>query len=217
VKRTSKPKTVSRPGKRIPKPKAVRKSQDPEKAAKAPAPQLQSAMEPEGTVPAASPHADASTVSAAPPFEAATSGGYELSDAGPGGGGDGGQGLGFGAGGGGGDRGQGSGSGAGEGAGSKDGFLNKYLMEHFAYIRGIIQKKIIYPKMARRMGWEGKVIISFVILENGCATSIRIKESSGHSLLDDNVIKTVKAISPFPRPPVKSELLVPIVYRLEGT
>jgi periplasmic protein TonB len=149
----------------------------------------------------ASPQADASTPSAAPPLQAASSGEDALSDAGPGGGGG---------------SVQGSGPGAGEGAGSKDGFLNKYLAEHFAYVKDIIQKNIIYPEKARRMGWQGKVIVSFVILKDGCASNIKIKESSKHRLLDDNVIKTVKAVSPFPRPPVKSELLMPIVYRLEG-
>lgn len=193
---------MSRPGKPISKPKTVQKTQDPEKNAKAAAPQLQSTIEPEGMVPMASPHADASTLSVALPLQAAISGGDILSDAGPGGGGN---------------SVQGSGLGAGEGAGSKGGFLKKYLEEHFAYVKDIIQENIIYPERARRMGWQGKVIVSFIVLENGCASNIKIKESSGHRLLDDNVIKTVKAVSPFPRPPVKSELLVPIVYRLEGT
>jgi len=40
-------------------------------------------------------------------------------------------------------------------------------------------------------------------------------ESSGFEVLDSNVIATIKAVSPFPRPPVKAELHVPIIYRLE--
>jgi protein TonB len=90
-----------------------------------------------------------------------------------------------------------------------------YLKEHFAYIKDIIQRNINYPQRARRMGWTGKVVVSFVINENGRASDERILQSSGFEVLDSNVIATIKAVSPFPRPPVKAELRVPIIYRLE--
>jgi periplasmic protein TonB len=186
----------------ISKPQTTQNTQGPQKAANAPAQQLQPAIEPEGMVSMSPPHADASTPSAAePPIQAAISGGGVISDAGSEGDSD---------------SVQGSGPGAGEGPGSKNGITDKYVQKHFAYVRDIIQKNIIYPEMAHRRGWQGKVIISFVILENGCVNDINIKKSSGYSLLDDNVIKTVKTVSPFPRPPVESELLLPIVYRLEN-
>ncbi|OGW20041.1 MAG: hypothetical protein A2077_04645, partial [Nitrospirae bacterium GWC2_46_6] len=38
----------------------------------------------------------------------------------------------------------------------------RYLKEHFAYIRDLIMKSISYPRIARKMGWEGKVVVSFV-------------------------------------------------------
>jgi protein TonB len=90
-----------------------------------------------------------------------------------------------------------------------------YLKEHFAYIKDIIQKNIIYPPRARRMGWTGRVVVSFIINESGRTSNERIIESSGFDILDGNVIETVRAVSPFPRPPVKAELRVPIIYRLE--
>ena len=107
------------------------------------------------------------------------------------------------------------GSGNGAGGISADALRKKYLNEHFAYIKNIIQENITYPARAQRMGWQGKVIIDFIILENGNATDIKIAQSSGFALLDDNVIKTVEAVAPFPKPPVKAELRVPIIYRLE--
>ncbi|HJX32100.1 MAG TPA: energy transducer TonB, partial [Thermodesulfobacteriota bacterium] len=79
----------------------------------------------------------------------------------------------------------------------------------------IIQENITYPARAQRMGWQGKVIIDFIILENGSASNIKIAKSSGFEVLDDNVIKTVESVAPFPKPPVKAELRVPIIYRLE--
>ncbi len=107
------------------------------------------------------------------------------------------------------------GSGNGTGGISADALRKKYLSEHFAYIKNIIQENITYPARAQRMGWQGKVIIDFIILENGNATNIKIAQSSGFEVLDDNVIKTVEAVAPFPKPPVKAELRVPIIYRLE--
>ncbi len=46
--------------------------------------------------------------------------------------------------------------------------------------------------MARKLPLEGNVIVSFVIKIDGSVKDIVIKESSGHSILDNNVIKAVK-------------------------
>jgi len=92
---------------------------------------------------------------------------------------------------------------------------NGYLNEHFKYIRDLIQRNISYPPRARRMGWSGRAVVSFVINENGRALNEKILESSGFEVLDSNVIETIRAVSPFPKPPVKAELRVPINYRLE--
>lgn len=50
----------------------------------------------------------------------------------------------------------------------------RYLKEHFLYIRDIILKNISYPYMAKRMGWFGRVTISFVINEDGSVRDVRI-------------------------------------------
>ena len=39
----------------------------------------------------------------------------------------------------------------------------KYVKQHFAYIKERIEKEFVYPRIARRRGLEGKVIVSFVI------------------------------------------------------
>ncbi|MFN3480799.1 MAG: energy transducer TonB, partial [Thermodesulfovibrionales bacterium] len=90
----------------------------------------------------------------------------------------------------------------------------RYIMEHFSYIRDIITKNISYPFMARKMGWSGKVTVSFVINEDGSVRDIKIIESSGFDVLDRNAADTVKKVSPFPKPPVSAEIIVPVVYRL---
>lgn len=90
----------------------------------------------------------------------------------------------------------------------------QYVKAHFLYIQEGIQKGITYPQIARKMGWEGKVVISFVICENGQVENIRIIRSSGYKVLDSNAVNTVRRVAPFPRPPVRAELIVPISYRL---
>lgn len=89
-----------------------------------------------------------------------------------------------------------------------------YLKEHFSYIRDIINKNISYPYMARKMGWSGKVKVSFIIAEDGSVKDVKILESSGFDLLDRNAADAIKKASPFPRPPVSAEVIVPVVYRL---
>ena len=90
----------------------------------------------------------------------------------------------------------------------------RYLTAHFLYIKKDIQKSIDYPKMARRMGWEGKVILSFIICESGAVTDIKVVKSSGYAILDKNAVAAIKLSAPFPKPPVRAELTVPISYRL---
>lgn len=104
-----------------------------------------------------------------------------------------------------------SGSGKGD---SVETAKNLYLKEHFAYIRDTIMKNLSYPAAARRMGWEGKVVVSFVISEEGYASEIKIVESSGFGVLDRNAVETVRKSSPFPKPPIRAELVMPIVYKI---
>jgi len=89
----------------------------------------------------------------------------------------------------------------------------KYLKENFAYIRDLIQKNAAYPKLARQMGWEGRVTVSFLISSNGNTKNIRIKQSSGIEILDQSSIEAVKKASPFPKPPAEAQIIIPISYK----
>jgi protein TonB len=112
--------------------------------------------------------------------------------------------------------GTGSGGSSGNGSGnSPEQLKSKYLSENFAYIKDIIQKRLAYPAKARREGLTGKARVSFVILENGQVANIKILNSTGYEILDLNLIETIKEVAPFPKPPIKAELRVPIFYRLE--
>ena len=91
---------------------------------------------------------------------------------------------------------------------------SRYIKAHFSYIKDLIHKHLIYPAMAKKMGWEGKVIVSFIISSGGQARDIMLSKSSGHEILDDNALKAVRIAAPFPKPPVEAQIIVPVLYRL---
>jgi len=119
------------------------------------------------------------------------------------------------------ENGSGSGtrSGSGRGGSGSDGTASDpaglYLAEHFAYIKDMIQKNIAYPPRAKKMGWQGTVEVSFIVLESGKTMDIAIAKSSGYGVLDKNVVETIEEVQPFPKPPVAAKLKIPISYRLQ--
>lgn len=103
----------------------------------------------------------------------------------------------------------------GEGRMSPEKDQQKYLKEHFTYIRDLINNRLTYPQVARRMGWSGRVVLVFVVAQDGSVRSLRVKESSGYAALDNSAMETVKKVAPFPRPPVAAELVMPVQFNLE--
>jgi periplasmic protein TonB len=116
--------------------------------------------------------------------------------------------------------GDGSGSGSPKGIGSGSGnpenkIQTQYVREHFAYIRDKILGNIRYPAMARRLGWQGRVVLSFIITLDGSIKEAKVMQGSGFEVLDKNAVDTVKDTAPFPKPPAEAKLVIPITYRLE--
>jgi periplasmic protein TonB len=90
----------------------------------------------------------------------------------------------------------------------------RYIKAHYEYIKNDIQNTLIYPIIARKKGWQGTVIVSFVVSKDGMVQEVQIKESSGFSILDQSAVNTIKKAAPFPPPPARAELIVPINYSL---
>jgi len=106
-------------------------------------------------------------------------------------------------------------TGTGEAAGERAEARGRYLERNYAYIRDAIQQGIAYPAMARRMGWEGKVVVSFQVLSDGSVRDVRVVQGSGHSALDRAAVEGVRKAAPFPKPPAEAVIITPVVYRLE--
>ena len=91
----------------------------------------------------------------------------------------------------------------------------KFLIEKLSLISQIVQNNINYPYIARKMGWEGKVLISFVLTKDGKISFLTIEKSSGYKVLDENAIDTIKKVSKyFPLPPLDVKIKIPISYKL---
>lgn len=90
----------------------------------------------------------------------------------------------------------------------------QWRQEHFNFIKEAIRKNMTYPVIARKNGWQGRVLVSFVICLDGRVEDIRIEKSSGFALLDKNAVTIIKQTSPFPSPPVRATLIVPIDFTL---
>ncbi len=92
--------------------------------------------------------------------------------------------------------------------------VSKYTKAQFDHIQRGIQRQINYPRTAQRMGWEGKVVVEFLICKDGTVKNIKIVESSGFKALDKNAIASIKKAAPFPVPPIPAKLIIPVLYRL---
>ncbi|GAB5606178.1 energy transducer TonB [Sideroxyarcus sp. TK5] len=76
-----------------------------------------------------------------------------------------------------------------------------------------------YPLVARRMGYQGKVVLNVEVLAEGRAGEVKLQTSSGYDILDKAALQTVKTwkFSPATRfgQPVTQWFLVPIKFSLE--
>jgi len=104
----------------------------------------------------------------------------------------------------------------GEDEGGSEKIKEKFLLKKLFLISKIIQNNITYPYIARKMGWEGRVIVSFILTKEGKISFLTVEKSSGYDVLDKNAIKTIKKVSKyFPLPPHDVKISIPILYKLD--
>ncbi len=89
---------------------------------------------------------------------------------------------------------------------------------------GVIQKRILenltYPSLAKESGFQGALKLSLFLSYRGELLDLKVKESSGYELLDENAINVAKAIGIYPPFPASINLKdvwidVPILYNLD--
>ena len=90
---------------------------------------------------------------------------------------------------------------------------------YLAALAARINRGKFYPRLARRLGEEGRAVVGFVIQRDGTLTDLRIVESSGHRRLDEAALETVRRVAPVePIPDVIGRaqwpISVPIAFSL---
>lgn len=75
-------------------------------------------------------------------------------------------------------------------------------------LRERIEELKRYPAMARMNNWQGKVVLKFVVKEDGTVENLEVVQSSGHAVLDEAAMDTIRRASPLP---LKHELGKPRV------
>ncbi len=86
-------------------------------------------------------------------------------------------------------------------------------------VQQLILKNVAYPMEAKRANISGQVVLSLHILSTGQLVNVVVSDSSGHKLLDNVAVYTVKRLAPFPVFPGSLTLKeiwveIPIAYQL---
>jgi protein TonB len=75
-----------------------------------------------------------------------------------------------------------------------------------------------YPLAARRMGWQGKVVLEVEVLADGTPGEVAVQQSSGREVLDDAALRAVRGWRFVPARigglSVTRRFLVPIAFNL---
>ena len=77
----------------------------------------------------------------------------------------------------------------------------------------------IYPRIAKKSGWEGTVLVRVTVEKNGRASKVDVSRSSGHKVLDDAALKAIKRWTFRPARdgniPIKSVVVIPLKFSLK--
>ena len=90
----------------------------------------------------------------------------------------------------------------------------RYMEDNLALINALIKKHLSYPRMAKKRGLQGKVLVSFRLQTNG--EVVRINTTGNASpIFKKSAIETIrKAAGSFPVTQENLDLQIPIVYKL---
>lgn len=61
-------------------------------------------------------------------------------------------------------------------------------------LRAAFEAEFVYPSLARRQGWQGRVQIALRVEADGRFSELRVLQSSGHVSLDHDAVRTLQRI-----------------------
>jgi protein TonB len=77
------------------------------------------------------------------------------------------------------------------------------MLRYQDMVKQKIESHLRYPDWAKRQGFEGITYLSFIILSDGQVRDIKIIQSSGFDILDNEAVSTVERAAPFEPIPEK--------------
>ena len=91
-----------------------------------------------------------------------------------------------------------------------------FIKTNFVIIRDMVLSNLIYPSIAKRMGWQGVVEMKLVVDSRGKLVYYEITKSSGKKQLDEAALSAVESIAStvLPKPNEKTTLILPITFQL---
>jgi protein TonB len=96
----------------------------------------------------------------------------------------------------------------------------KEMLTYQDIIKQRIQQARKYPADARKNGIEGGVEMAFTVMKQGGLKDVQITGASGHALLDEEALATIRRASPFPEMPAgyagqEMTMRVKIIFNIE--
>lgn len=99
---------------------------------------------------------------------------------------------------------------------SGESYQQQYIKNNLAHIIAAIKKYKTYPYIAKKRGYEGKVLLQVHINTDGSITNIQLQKSAPFKILNENSIEILKRASKeFMRPQKPITLSIPFNYYLD--
>lgn len=88
-------------------------------------------------------------------------------------------------------------------------------------IRADLHQYFVYPLLAQRQGWQGRVLLGFSVEANGMIRNIHVATGSGYAILDSSAVDALSHIQHLYEASdwlqgERLELQMPVVFRLQG-
>ena len=94
-------------------------------------------------------------------------------------------------------------------------------MQIQAHLRANLARHFDYPWLARLRGWEGSVLLGFIVRAGGNLNDVHVVHSSGFAVLDRSAVDSLQKIERIPEAVTwlqgrDIEMQLPIIYHLKG-
>lgn len=94
--------------------------------------------------------------------------------------------------------------------------LSKEVLAFLKLLREKIERHRQYPRVAKRLGYQGTTTVSFALSHAGDLTLLKVTEPSGHSILDEAALEAVQNVTPL-KPPQTiggTAIEIPVAFEL---